>query len=74
LSTPQILVLPYLGERDIPMNKVKQKIFGRFHSVQGAVSFTRISSYISNAVKQGKNVLGSLVSAFQGQSFLPVNS
>ncbi len=62
------------GERDIRMTKVKQKISGCFRSAQGAASFARIRSFISNARKQGQNVLSCLASAFQGQPFLSDSS
>lgn len=59
-----------LGERDIRMMKVQQKISGTFRSIQGAVAFCRIRSYISTVRKQGLNVIDSISSAFEGHTLL----
>jgi len=60
-----------LGERDIRMMKVQQKISGTFRSFEGALSFCRIRSYISTAKKQGLNVISCLQDIFTGKQLLP---
>jgi transposase len=60
-----------LGERDIRMMKVQQKISGTFRSFEGALSFCRIRSYISTVKKQGMNVLSALQDVFSNKQLLP---
>ena len=57
-----------LGERDIRMTKVQQKISGCFRSFDGAKTFCRIRSYISSAKKHGISPSDALLAVFQGKN------
>ena len=55
-----------LGEQDIRMIKLKQKISGCFRTFKGAQIFCRIRSYISTSRKQGWNIWDALTEAIRG--------
>lgn len=59
------------GERDVRMVKVKQKVSGGFHTLEGAKRFGRIRGYISTARKHSKNVFEAIRDAFDGNPFIP---
>ena len=61
-----------LGERDIRMFKVRQKISGTFRSIQGAEIFCRIRGYISTARKNGVRVFVAIQNALEGNAFTPL--
>jgi transposase len=56
-----------LAERDIRMQKVKEKISGCFRTLPGAHVFARLRTYISTARKQGHRVLDAIHAAVIGQ-------
>ncbi len=58
-------------ERDIRMEKTRQKISGCFRTLHGARVFARIRSYISTSRKQGRNLLEELQKAICGKPFMP---
>ena len=56
-----------LGENDIRMTKVQQKISGCFRSLDGAKIFCRIRSYLSTCRKQGVSSSRALKMLFRGE-------
>jgi len=60
-----------LAERDIRMQKLRQKISGCFRGTDGANVFCRIRSYLSTARKNGVGVMDAISNAFAGKPFIP---
>jgi transposase len=71
LVHPEVPFTNNQGERDIRMEKVRQKISGCFRTLHGARVFARIRSYISTSRKQGCNILDELENAVRGKPFIP---
>jgi len=60
-----------LAERDIRMQKLRQKISGCFRGKNGAGVFCRVRSYISTARKNGIDAMDAISRAVKGQPFIP---
>ncbi len=60
-----------LAERDLRMDKVKQKISGCFRSLKGAQIFARVRGYVSTSRKHSLNVFDTITMAVKGQPFMP---
>jgi transposase len=58
------------AERDFRMEKVKQKISGCFRNLNYLKFHCRVRSYLSSCSKQKKNLIESLVCAFQNKPIL----
>jgi transposase len=59
------------AERDLRMEKTRQKVSGCFRTLHGARVFARIRSYISTCRKQDQNILDALERAVVGKPFMP---
>lgn len=59
------------AERDVRMPKLHNKISGCFRSIEGAVAFCTIRSYLSTMRKQGADLLLALTQAIRGKPILP---
>jgi hypothetical protein len=63
-----------LAERDLRMQKLRQKISGCFRGKEGAKVFCRIRSYISTARKNGVKAFDAIKNAFTGNAFIPTSN
>ena len=52
------------AERDLRMNKVRQKVSGGFRSLEAAQEFMDIRSFVATAIKRGPDPVEELVSLF----------
>jgi transposase len=71
LTHPLIPFDNNLGERDIRMAKLKQKISGCFRGPDGGTIFARIRGYVSTLRKNDLNILEGIQSAFDKSPILP---
>jgi transposase len=59
------------AERDLRMLKVEQKISGCFRTEKGAEEFCRLRSYVWTMKKQGRGVMETIKSVFEGKAIMP---
>jgi len=64
---PDVPFTNNLGENDIRMTKVQQKISGCFRSMEGAKIFCRIRGYLSTCRKHGVSSSRAMSLIFEGK-------
>jgi len=67
MENPLVPFTNNLGENDIRMTKVQQKISGCFRSAEGAKIFCRVRGYLSTCRKQGITASHALKLVFEGK-------
>jgi transposase len=67
MENPLVPFTNNLGENDIRMTKVQQKISGCFRSVEGAKIFCRVRGYLSTCRKQNVSASQALNLLFEGK-------
>lgn len=67
MDDPDVPFTNNLGESDIRMTKVQQKISGCFRSLEGAEIFCRIRGYLSTCRKHGVNSSDAMNLIFEGK-------
>lgn len=67
MENDQVPFTNNLGENDLRMTKVQQKISGCFRSLEGAYIFCRLRSYLSTCRKQGIKSTDGLKMLFDGK-------
>ncbi len=67
IDNPDIPFTNNLGENDIRMTKVQQKISGCFRSMEGAEIFCRVRGYLSTCRKHGVSSSHAMNLIFEGK-------
>ncbi|MDQ7050520.1 MAG: IS66 family transposase [Enterobacterales bacterium] len=67
MDDPDVPFTNNLGERDIRMTKVQQKISGCFRSMEGAEIFCRVRGYLSTCRKHGVSSSHAMNLIFEGK-------
>lgn len=67
MNNPNVVFTNNLGENDIRMTKVQQKISGYFRSMEGVEIFCRVLGYLSTCRKHGVSSCQAMNLIFEGK-------